>query len=347
MIASAVFASTAMAQTLGCTCINPIYPCYAWYPASNRLTCWNANEASCANMCRDGSSPCSPSMSGGEFCRHAACTIAHCSACNPEGSICTTCESGWMVTSPPSGSCQSEASFFADVSVQLLPGSGVVAVISANLAGLLTDGFNSGSRGTAVRYVAQAVTRVLEDRFTLVYVYPAAELTGATHQQYWGARGVGGTSTLQGVISGGNAASGGYKAVIHELTHNYVSPYTLLPSNYFGSHWGFTAFAEPHAGELGGYAHGAFTCASPSGRVPSSASPCATDQIVVDTSAGSLSTSNDLSPDRYPNAELYIMGCASLCAPLSQLPHSFLTTRPHFDPLGQADDGRRPSRSRR
>ena len=95
---------------------------------------------------------------------------------------------------------------------------------------------------------------------------------------------------------------------MHELTHNYVGPYTLLPSNFFGSHWGLTAFAEPHAGMLGGYAHGAFTCVSPAGRVPSSASLCATAQISVDTSAGSPSTSHDLSPARYPNAELYIMG---------------------------------------
>lgn len=221
----ALLATTATAQTFGCTCSNPTYPCRAWYSATSSLTCWGGTQASCASMCMDGSSPCASNMLGGEFCQHQPCTISHCSACNPEGTICNTCEAGWMPTTPPSGACQSEASFFADVSVQLLPGSGVLAVASANLAQLLADGFTSGSRGSAVSFIGHALTRVLEDHFTLIYVFPAAELTGSTHQEYWGARGLGGTSNLQGVICGGNAMVGGYyKAVIHELTHNYVSP---------------------------------------------------------------------------------------------------------------------------
>ena len=208
----ALLASTVRAQTFGCTCINPTYPCYGWSSDRGRMTCWGASTAaSCANFCRDGSNPCSSDMRGGEFCAHQPCTISHCSQCNPQGTICTACDSGWMVTSPPSNACQSEASFFADVSVRLLPGSGVVALASANLAGLLSAGFTSGSRGQAVAYVAQAATRFLADRFTLIYVYPAAVLSGATHQEYWGASGLGGTTNLKGVICGGNAASGGYK----------------------------------------------------------------------------------------------------------------------------------------
>ena len=125
----ALLATTATAQTFGCTCSNPTYPCRAWYSATSSLTCWGGTQASCASMCMDGSSPCASNMLGGEFCQHQPCTISHCSACNPEGTICNTCEAGWMPTTPPSGACQSEASFFADVSVQLLPGSGVPSLV--------------------------------------------------------------------------------------------------------------------------------------------------------------------------------------------------------------------------
>ena len=122
--------------------------------------------------------------------------------------------------------------------------------------------------------------------------------------------------------------------------------YSLLPNNFFGSHWGFTSFAEPYAGELGGYAHGAIRCMDPIGRVPSSSLPCSTNEVMVDTSAGSTSTSNDLSPERYPNAELYIMGCARAIYAFARVyshacAHAF--ARAHT----QADNSRRPSRIRR
>ena len=64
--------------------------------------------------------------------------------------------------------------------------------------------------------------------------------------QYWGASGLGGDTELQGVICGGNPSSGGgWLAVMHEITHNYVSPQAAMAapgsSNYFfGSHWGFS-----------------------------------------------------------------------------------------------------------
>jgi hypothetical protein len=145
--------------------------------------------------------------------------------------------------------CESESSFYSDVSVQPLAGSGIVALASPRLHGLLADGFSgSGDRGQATSYIVQAAMRVLQDRFSLVYVFPASPLSGSTsYQQYWGARGLGGTNALEGAIIGGNPSTSGYKAALHEMTHNFVSPSkinALLANNVFGSHWGTRQTAE-------------------------------------------------------------------------------------------------------
>ena len=285
-------------QSTGCTCINENYPCYATY--SDQLTCWSMDKAYCEDTL------------GGEYCERQPCTVSHCSSCTTDGATCNTCEAGYV-----GASCESEATYFADVSVQLLDG-GVVALSSAKLHALLTAGFDgTGDRGAAVETVVHAFTRLHDDSFELVVVYPHSPLSGdVSYQQYWGARGVGGTTRLQGMVCGGNPSTGGYKAVLHEMTHNYATPQSVLPapaaSNYFfGVHWGFSGTGT-YGGMLGGYPASAITCMSPAGRVPTAAQPCdAGSRIVVDATAGSPQTSNDFANQQFASAELHMMGLLS------------------------------------
>ena len=279
-----------------CTCINKNYPCYA--TSGGRTSCWTMDESTC-------------SSNGGEYCTWAECTVSHCSSCAIDGASCRTCEDGYV-----GGACESEASFFADVSVQLLRG-GVVGMASPKLHALLSAGFDgTGNRGAAVLKVAQAFTREYADSFELVVVLPAEALPGGTaHQEYWGASGLYDTSTLQGIICGGNPLEGGFKAILHEITHNYVRPQAVVPQgsqDYFtrGSHWGLTGTGA-YKGMLGGYPSSAISCVSPAGRIPTSALPCATNDTVVDTTAGSASTSNDMSNTDFASVELYMMGLLS------------------------------------
>lgn len=279
---------------LSCTCTHPSYPCYASYNGQGP-TCWSFNEAGCNSV-------------SGSFCVRAPCTVSNCQTCEPDGATCTTCNSGYM-----GAQCQSESDFFADVTVQLLPESGIVALASANLHSQLAAGFaGTGNRGQAITYVTQAFLRAYKDVFSVVYVFPASQLSGSnTHQQYWGASGLGGSSALQGVIAGGNPMYGGYYvASMHELTHNYFSPYTLLDSNWFGPHWGLAGF-DGVGGMLGGYARSAITCASPAGRVPTPSSPCDSGTVYIDNSKGAVQTSNDMSNTAFPAVEKYLMGLLS------------------------------------
>ena len=279
-----------------CTCINENYPCYA--TSGGRTSCWTMDESTC-------------SSNSGEYCTWAECTVSHCSSCAIDGASCRTCEDGYV-----GATCESEASFFADVSVQLLRG-GVVGMASPKLHALLAAGFDgTGNRGAAVSRVAQAFTREYADSFELVVVLPAEALPGGTaHQEYWGASGLYDTSTLQGIICGGNPLEGGFKAILHEITHNYVRPQAVVPQgsqDYFtrGSHWGLTGTGA-YKGMLGGYPSSAISCVSPAGRIPTSALPCATNDTVVDTTAGSASTSNDMSNTDFASVELYMMGLLS------------------------------------
>lgn len=252
--------SSVSAKTVdGCTqCGHPDYPCYATYN-SQGPTCWGFNQAGCDYY-------------GGAFCTPAPCVVANCQTCTTDGQECQTCEAGYM-----GPSCVSEADFFADVTVQTLPDSGVVAVArsrrarrpepipkrlyffpfmpadthppapcrvrsrawrcSPSLYAMLGEGFaGSGTpRGVASKYAAQAFTRAYKDDFHIVYIYPHAPLSGSNnHQEYWNADNLGGTTKMQGVICGGNPLTGGYYgASMHELTHNYVKPWSLLTSDNF------------------------------------------------------------------------------------------------------------------
>ena len=84
-------------------------------------------------------------------------------------------------------------------------------------------------------------------------------------------------------------------------------PYDLYTQ---GSHWGFTGTGT-YKGMLGGYPSSAISCVSPAGRIPTSALPCATNDAVVDATAGSPSTSNDLANTDFASVELYMMGLLS------------------------------------
>lgn len=167
-----------------CTCSGSVeYPCYV------NGGCYSiTDEDSCTG-------------SGGEYCQREECTVANCEMCSVDGTTCEECAEGYM-----GEACESEDSFFADVSVKLLPG-GVVGLASAKLFQELQEGFLGGGgtwRGTAMMHIAQAFTRFFKDEFTFVYVYPHEKLQGSvTHQEFWGAPGLGGTSTVQGVIAGG------------------------------------------------------------------------------------------------------------------------------------------------
>ena len=277
-----------------CTCLREAFPCYA--TDNGVLSCWQQSEDYCTNTL------------GGEYCTWEACTVAHCSSCSVDGTSCYTCEDGYV-----GATCESEESFFADVSVSLLRG-GVVGMVSAKLHALLSAGFEGGSsRAVAVKLVAQAFTREYADLFELVIVLPAESLSGAvSHQEYFGAAGSFGTSTLQGVICGGNPLSGGFKAILHEITHNYVRPLAVVPQGYFtrGSHWGFSGTGT-YKGMLGGFSSSAMSCASPAGRIPNSTLPCATNDLVVDATAGSPSTSNDMANQNFATVELFMMGLLS------------------------------------
>ena len=285
--------ATGRSLQFACTCINEAYPCYATHQGT--LSCWSVDESFCSSL-------------SGEYCTRAECTVSHCSDCSVDGASCRTCEDGYV-----GAACEAEATFFADVSVQLLRG-GVVGMASPKLHALLSAGFDgTGNRAAAVLRVAQAFTRKYADSFELVVVLPAEALPGDTsHQEYFGATGAYGTSTLQGVICGGNPLEGGFKAILHEITHNFVRPQEVVPYDYFtrGSHWGFTGTGT-YKGMLGGYPSSAISCVSPAGRIPTSALPCATNDSVVDATAGSPSTSNDLANTDFASVELYMMGLLS------------------------------------
>jgi len=259
--------------------------------------------------CYSHSTQSSCEGSGGTFCNRAPCNLVQCATCVPDGSTCATCAPGY-VNAP---TCETEESFFSDVTAQLLPGSGVVALVSPRLHALLTSGFADGSRGTATTYVAQAFLRLYQDVFKLVYVFPHNTLSGSTHQQFFSSAGLGGSSTYEGAVISGNLPiySGNYLASMHELSHNYVSPSKMqqvFPDNFFGVHWGFTGFPGAAGGMLGGFPSSAITCADPAGLVPSPSASCNTNDVRIDASTGSPETSNDLSNTAFPNVEQYLMG---------------------------------------
>ena len=107
----------------------------------------------------------------------------------------------------------------------------------------------------------------------------------------------------------------GSRRVLHEISHNYVRPQAVVPQgsqDYFtrGSHWGLTGTGT-YKGMLGGFPSSAISCVSPAGRILTSALPCATNDSVVDTTAGSPSTSNDMSNTDFASVELYMMGLLS------------------------------------
>ena len=103
--------------------------CYEFWQGT--LKCWTFTESSCA----------------GEWCAQAECADVHCSVCSYDGASCQTCEDGYLLVS---AACEAEATFFADVSVQVLPG-GVVGMASPKLHALLSAGFDgTGDRAAAV-----------------------------------------------------------------------------------------------------------------------------------------------------------------------------------------------------
>ena len=209
----------------------------------------------------------------GEHCTRESCTIQKCSSCSVDGTACYACESGYI-----GPSCEAEESFFADVQTSVMA-SGIVAMSSPRLHGLLAAGFSgTGNRGQATELVAQAFTRKFKDEFEIVLVYPAASLSeNVAHQEYFGGKTLGGTTRLQGIVCGGNPSAGGWKAVLHEIAHNYIRPQTVLPANHYYSHWGLVSLGGDVPGMLGGYTKAAVTCGSTS---------CS-----FDTSAGSLQAS--------------------------------------------------------
>ena len=283
----------------GCTCTNPSYACYATYQGT--LSCWSMAQS----LCEDTLS--------GQYCTREPCQVSNCGSCSPDGTTCYTCNAGFV-----GPACESEAAFFSDVTATVQQ-SGVVAMASPKLHALLAAGFaGTSNRMAAVQYVVQAFTRLFQDSFRLVLVYPSSPMSSSvSHQQYASGAGIGGTSYLQGTICGGNPSAGGWKAVLHELAHNYIRPQTVLPNNAFYSHWGYASLGGAHKGMLGGYPRSAMTCASPAGRVVSRANGarggCDTDVARFLATAGATQTSNDWSnrDSGFAGVERYMMGLLS------------------------------------
>lgn len=292
------------AKQTACTCVDPSFPCYATI-AGQGPGCFGITNAT----------SCAATGGPGEFCSPAPCVVSNCAECDTTtGLTCNRCSAGFV-----GPQCQPEDAFFADVQVSILPPDadgrvGVVALSSPSLHAQLSAGMHgTGDRAAATSLIARAFARLVHDRFTLIYVYPSSQvgLNGAHDFQFYFRTpgGLGSLASLQGVVNGGNPLQDGfYKASMLELTHNYVSPQTLLSNNIFGAHWGLSTLS-PVGGMIGGYAHGAITCMS--GRVPTPSHPCHSHTVHIDNSRGSPETSNDFHNTAFPNVELYLMGLLS------------------------------------
>jgi len=108
---------------------------------------------------------------GGELCVKEACTVDNCTAEACYGAVCTQCVSGFIEPT-----CESEASYFSDVTISIQ--DGIVALASPNLHGLLKSGFEgTTSRRDANILTARAFEYFFNDTFSLIYVYPSTVLS--------------------------------------------------------------------------------------------------------------------------------------------------------------------------
>ena len=296
----------------GSPCIDSAYPCYLQQLDS----CFAImKESACSHYVNsyDGGL-------GGQFLKATSCKIANCGQCSHDGASCNSCESGYV-----GPKCQTEDDFFADVQTSLLLADkdsdmemGLVALSSPTLYAMLHDGYmGTGSRKAAVELIGRAFYREYKDEFQLLYTYPHEKIEGTTtHQEYMSAAGAFNTSTLEGLISGGNPRTGGWASALQGLSHNYVRPNKVLPNgnrDVSNGHWGFTAHGADVQGMLGGAPKDAITCADPPAHSPTPDSPCrgngdGTMSVLFASDTTYPQTSNDLAMTAFSTTELYMMG---------------------------------------
>ena len=296
----------------GSPCIDSAYPCYLQQLDS----CFAImKESACSHYVNsyDGGL-------GGQFLKATSCKIANCGQCSHDGASCNSCESGYV-----GPKCQTEDDFFADVQTSLLLADkdsdmemGLVALSSPTLYAMLHDGYmGTGSRKAAVELIGRAFYREYKDEFQLLYTYPHEKIEGTTtHQEYMSAAGAFNTSTLEGLISGGNPRTGGWASALQGLAHNYVRPNKVLPNgnrDVSNGHWGFTAHGADVQGMLGGAPKDAITCADPPAHSPTPDSPCrgngdGTMSVLFASDTTYPQTSNDFAMTAFSTTELYMMG---------------------------------------
>jgi hypothetical protein len=244
------------------------------------------------------------------FLANGDCSINNCKQCYYYNeNSCYECKDGYANTGD---ACEDEDTIFSDVTASVVE-NGLVGMSSPTLHKFLSDSYDGkGSRYNAVKLVSQAFTRAFKDEYKFIIVYPSAALaTKVSHQEFFSASGLGGTSTLEGLIAGGNPCGGCVKAIIHEIGHNYITPSAILDNNFFGSHWGFTSLGASKQGQLGGYAKEGVKCKSPSVAMPEPGASCDTNDLIFDPSYGGPQSSNDGAKpgdSKFAAVELYMMG---------------------------------------
>ena len=94
--------------------------------------------------------------------------------------------------------------------------------------------------------------------------------------------------------------------MMHEISHNYVSPGSVIPN--LGPHWMYTGTGE-QGGMLGGWPTSAATCSNPEMDLFSQqdVDTCSSGKMVFDMSEGAAGSSNDLSGS-FADVELYMFG---------------------------------------